>query len=80
MENGGNSAWNEFQDRYQGQQGVTDQAIRYTSQAAELYREKIDALAAGRQWVAPPPQPRQQSVSDLKGHAIEQKCRSEGSG
>ena len=54
MQCGGNSAMNEFFQRY-GVQKHTDIKDKYNSQAAEFYREKIKAEAEGRSYTPPDP-------------------------
>jgi len=54
MQCGGNSAMNEFFQKY-GVQKHTDIKDKYNSQAAEFYREKIKAEAEGRVYTPPDP-------------------------
>eukprot|EP00245_Coleochaete_scutata_P005971 TRINITY_DN20021_c0_g1_i1.p1 TRINITY_DN20021_c0_g1~~TRINITY_DN20021_c0_g1_i1.p1 ORF type:complete len:471 (-),score=100.61 TRINITY_DN20021_c0_g1_i1:683-2095(-) len=53
MEVGGNGALNDFFAQY-GIPKETDITAKYNSSAAEVYRQKIQALAEGRSWTAPP--------------------------
>ncbi|EFJ14388.1 hypothetical protein SELMODRAFT_445864 [Selaginella moellendorffii] len=53
MEAGGNDALNRFLAEY-GIPKETEIVAKYNSRAAEVYREKIQALAEGRSWNAPP--------------------------
>lgn len=54
MQCGGNSAMNEFFQKY-GVQKHTDIKDKYNSQAAEFYREKIKAEVEGRNYTPPDP-------------------------
>lgn len=54
MQLGGNGALNEFLARY-GVPKSTDIKLKYNSQAAEFYREKIRAGLEGRAYTPPPP-------------------------
>lgn len=59
MEVGGNAAWNEFLDRY-GEDDLIEGTpaeipVKYGSEVAKLYREKITCLVEGRLWNAPIP-------------------------
>ncbi|XP_024394782.1 ADP-ribosylation factor GTPase-activating protein AGD7 isoform X1 [Physcomitrium patens] len=53
MQAGGNAALNSFLAEY-GIAKETDIVAKYNSRAASIYREKIQALAEGRSWNAPP--------------------------
>eukprot|EP00850_Spirogloea_muscicola_P001835 SM000007S20795 [mRNA] locus=s7:258211:259623:- [translate_table: standard] len=60
MAAGGNDALREFLDLYDDRaaEGLPDIEAKYTSAAAVLYREKLQAELEGRAWRAPPPPPR----------------------
>ncbi|CAI5948735.1 unnamed protein product [Closterium sp. NIES-65] len=63
MEVGGNSAWNDFLDRYADATETATIAKKYASPAAQYYREKLDVLVAGRAWTPPPGlMPKQKTV------------------
>eukprot|EP00271_Cylindrocystis_brebissonii_P014173 TRINITY_DN35431_c0_g1_i1.p1 TRINITY_DN35431_c0_g1~~TRINITY_DN35431_c0_g1_i1.p1 ORF type:complete len:550 (+),score=83.13 TRINITY_DN35431_c0_g1_i1:292-1941(+) len=53
MEAGGNSTLNDFLSQY-GIPKDTDIVVKYNSKGAEVYRQKIQAIAEGRSWTAPP--------------------------
>lgn len=53
MEAGGNGALNSFLNEY-GIAKDTDITVKYNTKAASIYREKIQALADGQPWRAPP--------------------------
>jgi ADP-ribosylation factor GTPase-activating protein 1 len=53
MQAGGNSALNSFLAQY-GILKETDIVAKYNSKAAAVYRDRIQALAEGRSWNAPP--------------------------
>ena len=53
MQVGGNSALNSFLAQY-GIPKETDIVAKYNSKAAAVYRDRIQALAEGRSWNAPP--------------------------
>ncbi|KAF3575700.1 hypothetical protein DY000_02029168 [Brassica cretica] len=53
MESGGNERLNSFLARY-GIAKETEIAAKYNSNAASVYRDRIQALAEGRQWRDPP--------------------------
>lgn len=53
MQAGGNSALNSFLAQY-GIPKETDIVAKYNSKAAAVYRDRIQALAEGRSWNAPP--------------------------
>ncbi|GJP31926.1 hypothetical protein CLOM_g16426 [Closterium sp. NIES-68] len=64
MEVGGNSAWNDFLDRYADSTETATIAKKYASPAAQFYREKLDVLVAGRAWTPPPGlTPKQKTVA-----------------
>jgi ADP-ribosylation factor GTPase-activating protein 1 len=53
MQAGGNSALNSFLAQY-GIPKETDIVAKYNSKAATVYRDRIQSLAEGRSWNAPP--------------------------
>ncbi|CAM6107069.1 unnamed protein product [Calypogeia fissa] len=53
MEAGGNGALNSFLNEY-GIAKETDIAVKYNTNAASIYRDKIQAVAEGRPWRPPP--------------------------
>lgn len=53
MESGGNDALNAFLARY-GVPKKTDIVAKYNTNAAAVYRDRIQALAEGRHWTDPP--------------------------
>ncbi|KAI3879919.1 hypothetical protein MKW98_018158 [Papaver atlanticum] len=53
MESGGNEQLNKFLSQY-GIPKETDIIAKYNSNAASIYREKIQALSEGRSWREPP--------------------------
>lgn len=53
MESGGNDQLNQFLARY-GVPKETDIVAKYNTNAASVYRERIQALAEGQRWRDPP--------------------------
>eukprot|EP00270_Netrium_digitus_P021402 TRINITY_DN914_c0_g1_i11.p2 TRINITY_DN914_c0_g1~~TRINITY_DN914_c0_g1_i11.p2 ORF type:complete len:104 (+),score=21.70 TRINITY_DN914_c0_g1_i11:414-725(+) len=51
---GGNAAWNEFLDRFGADVSMDDDIkLKYASNAATLYREKMNAISEGKAWSEP---------------------------
>ncbi|CAF2123082.1 ADP-ribosylation factor GTPase-activating protein AGD7 [Brassica rapa] len=65
MESGGNERLNKFLALY-GISKETDIVAKYNSNAASVYRDRIQALAEGRQWRDPPVVKESVSVSKKK--------------
>lgn len=87
MEAGGNASLNAFLDRYcpDSFSGSADVAKKYSTQAAMVYREKLDSAVAGVPWTCPlAPAIRQKAAShassarkaDNRGHSAMASCRS----